>query len=145
MGLVGKETKPYPGRRWVIASLVCAGLALAVTSAPSSCTRLTPRALVPGVLPGSDGHTVAARQRIHVFMHGRSSGWGRAGCQPNKKGAEMKSAPLRVRRRKCLLVAATQPASPGVPGTRARGVKRVQEDGGLPGRVAQRPPRHAGQ
>ena len=31
MGLVGRETKPYPGRSWVIASLVCAGLALAVT------------------------------------------------------------------------------------------------------------------
>jgi len=29
--LVGRETKPYPGRRWVIASLVCAALALAVT------------------------------------------------------------------------------------------------------------------
>ena len=31
MGLVGRETKPYPGRSWVIASLACAGLALVVT------------------------------------------------------------------------------------------------------------------
>ena len=31
MGLVGRETKRYPGRSWVIASLVCAGVALAVT------------------------------------------------------------------------------------------------------------------
>ena len=31
MGLVGEETKSYPGRSWVIASLVCAALALAVT------------------------------------------------------------------------------------------------------------------
>ncbi len=30
MGLVGRETKRYPGRSWVIASLVCAGMALAV-------------------------------------------------------------------------------------------------------------------
>ena len=31
MALVGRETKPYPGRSWVIASLGFAGLALAVT------------------------------------------------------------------------------------------------------------------
>ena len=31
MVLVGRETKPYPSRSWVIASLVCAGLALAAT------------------------------------------------------------------------------------------------------------------
>ena len=31
MGLAVRETNRYPGRSWVIASLVCAGLALAVT------------------------------------------------------------------------------------------------------------------